>query len=291
MSQKSKDSLEIIIIYVFITLVGVITYQYLSLPNEMLRFLIADFGMTLSCFVFSVWKKNSSVYDAYWSYIPFLFIVQWFVNGYMFWGISEFLTAFTLSFWSWRLSHNWYRSWSGWDHEDWRYVNFRKQFGKHFQWINFSAIHLYPTLIVFLSMTGLFSLYDSSMPHDLNAGIILGNTVSLIGVLLELFADNTLYAERKNVSRIKGTTIRSGLWGQIRNPNYLGEMLFWVGLALIGISSGAAWWTTLGSIGMILMFVFASIPMKEKRLLSTRSDFQSYLKEVPSLLPDLGKKN
>lgn len=219
--------------------------------------------MTVVTFACSLLKKNSSVYDAYWSVIPFYFVLLWAYNSLEQWQAAHYLTAFSISFWLWRLSHNWYRSWTGWEHEDWCYVNFRKQFGKHFQWINFSAIHLYPTVIVFLSMAGLFCLYDGT-GKELNLLVIIGNVIAIIGTFLELFADNTLFAERNNPNRQKGACIRKGLWKYSRNPNYLGEILFWFGLAAFGIGAGAPYWTLLGSIGMFLMFIFASIPLKEQ---------------------------
>lgn len=282
--NKLKPTLEIIIIYIIITLSGFITYNLLQTESEILRFFISDLVMTIVCFLFSVIMKNSSAYDAFWSYIPFLFIIQWYIVSHEFWGYSEFITAFIVSVWSWRLTMNWYRSWSGWNHEDWRYVNFRKKFGKHFQWINFSAIHLYPTLIVFISMTGLFNLFDNTIT-PLNGLIISGVCFSILGIVLEFLADNALYAHRKNPRIEKGVTLRRGLWKHSRNPNYLGEMLFWIGLAFIGMGAGSQWWTVLGALGMVLMFLFASIPMKEARLKSTRQDFDDYCKEVPRLIP------
>ena len=106
-------------------------------------------------------------------------------------------------------------------------------------------------------MTGLFYLYDGAA-KELNLLVIIGNALAIIGTFFELFADNTLYAERNNPKRIKGTTIRKGLWKYSRNPNYLGEILFWFGLAFVGLGVGAPYWTLLGSIGMFLMFIFAS---------------------------------
>ncbi len=282
--QKSKAVVEIVIIYLLIGISGLLSYFFINPGNEMLQFFIADLVMTVVVFAFSLLKKNSSAYDAYWSVIPFYFVLLWAFDSIGQWEAAHYLTAFSISFWSWRLTHNWYRSWSGWDHEDWRYVNFRNQFGKHFQWINFSAIHLYPTLIVFLSMTGLFYLYDSTA-QELNLLIILGNIIAIVGTLFEFFADNTLYKERNNPLRQKGTSIRKGLWKYSRNPNYLGEILFWLGLAVVGIGAEAPYWTLLGSIGMFAMFVFASIPMKEKRLLKTRTDFEKYKKSVSMLIP------
>ena len=282
--NKSKAVVEIILIYLIIGIGGYLSYHFYDPQNEMLRFLVADLVMTVLAYVFSLLKRNSSVYDAYWSVIPFYFVMLWAWNSVEQWEAAHYLTSFSISFWSWRLTHNWYRSWTGWEHEDWRYVNFRNQFGKHFQWINFSAIHLYPTMIVFLSMTGLFFLYDGTA-KELNLLVIIGNAVAIIGTLFELFADNTLFAERNNPNRQKGACIRKGLWKYSRNPNYLGEILFWFGLAAVGIGAEAPYWTLLGSIGMFAMFVFASIPLKEQRQIKTRTDFAEYKKEVSMLIP------
>ena len=285
MSQnKSKAVIEIFLIYLVIGIGGYLCYQLYNPQDEMLRFLLADLVMTVLAFGFSLLKRNSSVYDAYWSVIPFYFVLLWAWNSFGQWQEAQFITAISISFWSWRLTHNWGRSWLGWEHEDWRYVNFRNQFGKHFQWVNFSAIHLYPTMIVFLSMTGLFSLFNGS-PQELNLLIIAGNVMAIVGTLLEFFADNVLYKERNNPNRIKGTTIRKGLWRYSRNPNYLGEILFWFGMAAIGLGAIAPYWTVLGAVGMLLMFVFASIPMKETRQMKTRTDFTEYKNEVSMLIP------
>lgn len=289
MSEHKKPFVEICAIYIIIGISGYLSYHFIDIDNVMLRFLVADLVMTVVTFAFSIYKKNSSVYDAYWSVIPYYFVLLWFVISYDNWSAAHYLTAFTVSFWSWRLTHNWYRSWPGWSHEDWRYVNFRKQFGAYFQPINFLAIHLYPTLIVFLSMSALFYLYDGKA-HEMNALIIAGNVISIIGVLFEMFADNTLYHNRFSSTRVAGTCIREGIWKYTRNPNYLGEILFWVGLVLIGEGVGAPSWTVLGAVGMILMFVFASIPMKEKRLMESRTDFASYKTEVSMLIPWFVKK-
>lgn len=244
------------------------------------RFLLADLAMTAVTFGLSLHKRNSSVYDAYWSVIPFYFLLFWYAGNGTEWGLPQWAAAAAVSLWSWRLTLNWYRSWSGWSHEDWRYVNFRKQFGRHFFWVNLSAIHLYPTLIVFLAMSGLFWVFGD--PTDIHPVLFtLGISTALLGTWLEHAADNTLYRARRDPSRQPGLCLRDGLWGRMRHPNYLGEMLFWIGLALVGLAAGAPWWTTLGAVGMVLMFVFASVPMKEARLAQTRSDHDDYRRKVP----------
>ena len=285
MSQKSsRFFVEIVCFYLIIGLAGWFTYRSLDSDSQLIRFFIADLVMTLAAYGLSLYKRNSSVYDPYWTVIPFYFLVMWWLLYRDTWSSAHYIAALVISFWSWRLTHNWYRGFPGWQHEDWRYVNFRKQFGRYFEWINFSGIHVFPTLMVFFGMSGLFWFYNGQ-PVTTNGLFWLGCGLALTGTFLEFFADNTLHKARKDPSWIKGICIREGLWEYSRNPNYLGEMLFWIGLALVGQSAGAPIWTLSGAIGMILMFVFASIPMKEKRLMESRSDFASYKADVSVLIP------
>jgi steroid 5-alpha reductase family enzyme len=283
--MKISKFVSITLIYLFIALSGIWSFYFVPVESMIVKFLVADLVMTVITFLFSLWKRNSSVYDAYWSVIPFYFVVGWICLFGSSFTYLHWMMVFVISFWSWRLTLNWFRSWPGWAHEDWRYVDFRNSLGKHFQWMNFFGIHLYPTLIVFLSCSGLFWFFNPSAP--ITTGLaITGGVIAFIGALFEFFADNTLYAYRNRKDKIPGGVLREGLWKYTRHPNYLGEMLFWIGVALAGLSAGAPLWTILGAVGMVAMFLFASIPMKENRMLASRPEaFKKYQEEVSKLIP------
>ena len=286
MTKKQSALLQVSIIYLIIGFVGWLAFQYFQNESSVLRFIYADLSMTIVAFCFSLLKRNSSAYDAYWSVIPFYFIMLWFVYfGGENWGIYQWICAFSISFWSWRLTLSWARGWPGWHHEDWRYANFRNQFGKFFQPINFLAIHLYPTLIVFLSMWGLFWVYEFGVL--LSSGLFYFSAfISVLGTILELLADNELARFRKRKNPQKEDLLRTGIWAYSRNPNYLGEILFWFGLLSMALAFGAPWYTAIGSVGMLLMFLFASIPMKDKQMEKNRPEaFAKYKKEVSRLIP------
>jgi steroid 5-alpha reductase family enzyme len=185
---------------------------------------------------------------------------------------------------------SWARGFPGWHHEDWRYVNFRNQFGKFFQPINFLGIHLFPTLIVFLSMWPLFWVYDfGEMLYPIL--FYIGAFIGFLGVWLEYIADNQLDRFRKRINKTTEDILDSGIWSYSRNPNYLGEILFWFGLLGMGLAFNSPWYTSLGSIGMLFMFLFVSIPMKEKQMIKNRPEvFKKYKSEVPVLIPMPSKK-
>ena len=291
MSNKRRALLEVTIMYIIIGAVGWAAYQMLGNEEALMRFLYADLVMTLVTFIFSLIKRNSSVYDPYWTVIPFLFIVQWFIYfGGSDWQIYQWICAIAVSLWSWRLTLSWARGFPGWHHEDWRYVNFRNQFGKFFQPINFLGIHLYPTLIVFLSMWPLFWIYDFG---EIRYPILFysGAFLALLGTWFEYIADNQLAHFRKRKNKKKEDILDSGIWAYSRNPNYLGEIIFWFGLLGMGMAFNAPWYTSLGSIGMLLMFLFASIPMKEKQMVKNRPEaFKKYKSKVAVLIPMPSKK-
>lgn len=283
----SKDLLTIIVFYVLIALSGLLSWLFVPVESEMWRFFIADLVMTVVCFLFSLIKKNTSVYDAYWSVIPFLFVVTWTIIH------NENINAYhavifsIVSLWSWRLTHNWARSWDGFSHEDWRYIDMAKQTGKFYPLVNFLALHLFPTLIVFAGMLPLFFIFKEEPINYITYA--LGGLISLAGVGFEFFADNELYQFRQRENKKQGEILASGLWGIIRYPNYLGEILFWLGLAIIGQAYNAPIYTVLGSIAMIVMIRFASIPMKEKRMMERRDDYSSYQQKTGLLLPKFWK--
>ncbi|MCF7943286.1 MAG: DUF1295 domain-containing protein [Spirochaetia bacterium] len=54
-------------------------------------------------------------------------------------------------FWSGRLTINWALNWKGLQDEDWRYVGFRRSFPRSYWLVSFAAIHLFPTMMVFIA--------------------------------------------------------------------------------------------------------------------------------------------
>lgn len=292
MTKKQQALAVVTVIYIIVGLIGWATFNYFENEEVLMRFLYADMAMTVATYIFSVIKHNSSVYDPYWSVIPFYFLLVWY--GYYDgadWNMYQWICAIAVSFWSWRLTLSWARGWPGWQHEDWRYVNFRNQFGKFFEPINFLAIHLFPTLIVFLGMWALFWVYDfGEMQHPLV--FFAGAFLAFMGGILELLADNELNKFRKRPNKKKEDILRSGIWAYSRNPNYLGEIVFWFGLFGMGLSFGAPVYTAVGSVGMLIMFLFASIPMKDKQMAKNRPEaFAKYKKEVSVLIPLPPKKS
>ena len=162
-------------------------------------------------------KRNTSAYDAFWSVIPFYFIVWlWVLNGDGSWDWTGWAVMAVVSAWSWRLTFNWARGWTGWDHEDWRYVMFRERMGRNFVWINIFGLHLYPTFAVFLACLPMFWIAQPTQEVLWLTG--LGVATSWLGVWFEFQADNELAAFRNRPARSTEDLLDTGLWARCRNP-------------------------------------------------------------------------
>jgi steroid 5-alpha reductase family enzyme len=64
----------------------------------------------------------------------------------------------------------------------------------------------------------------------------LGLLIFIFGFTLEVAADNQKTKFRKNPEN-KNKFINSGLWGKSRHPNYLGELILWIGVAVMSVES------------------------------------------------------
>jgi steroid 5-alpha reductase family enzyme len=245
----------------------------------------ADVAATVVVYGFSYVFDNSSFYDAYWSVIPPA-IALWFVAAASPDAdvARQAIVVVLLTLWAVRLTWNWARGWTGLGHEDWRYVDLRASQGRLYWIVSFFGLHFFPTITVFLGCLPLWlALGEPARPLGwLDA---IGAACALGGTALELFADNQLRAWKLK-SPPPGSTFEGGLWAWSRHPNYLGEILLWIGLAFFGAgAAGFVWWGWVGAVVMVLMFRFASLPMIEKRMLARRPGYEERQRRVSLLIP------
>lgn len=228
--------------------------------------LVANLLMTVVIFCFSRIFRNSSFYDSAWSLVPAFFA------GYWCWDCAQtaeptrmLLIAVVVGIWSVRLTLNWVLHWPGLAHEDWRYPMLRNKVPKLALLVDFFLIHFFPTIQVFLGMLPIFAVCCMpTRPLQFLDGLAFA--VGIVAVLLETVADIQLHRFIKH--RKPGELLDQGLWAYSRHPNYFGEFLFWVSLALFGLAALPEqwWWQIPGAVAILLMFVTASIPMMEQKI-------------------------
>jgi steroid 5-alpha reductase family enzyme len=284
-SERSRAFLWITVAYLVALVAALVTGIALRGRHPIEIALWGDVAATVAVFAFSYVFDNSSFYDAYWSVIPPV-IAVWFVAAA---GpdanvVRQVLVVILLSLWAVRLTWNWARGWTGLGHEDWRYVDLRASQGKLYWIVSFFGLHFFPTLTVFLGCLPLWlALGEGTRPLGLLDAA--GAACALAGTALEFFADNQL-RRFKLGNPPPGSTFEGGLWAWSRHPNYLGEILLWIGLAFFGAAaSGFVWWGWVGAAAMVLMFRFASLPMIERRMLARRPDYAERQARVSLVIP------
>lgn len=272
-------------IYLLAILVAVLVGRLFNGSHPLVMIGAGDLAATILVFFFSVILNNSSAYDPYWSVKPIVIAVAYyFMLDLESLTLRQWLVYGGTMLYALRLTSNFYRDWPGFVHEDWRYVNFRKSSGKYYWLVSFLAIHLFPTIMVYLGCLAMLPVLEDA-GRSLNLWDLAGAFVLFGSVIYAFVADEQLRRFR-NVAANKGKTIQTGLWKLHRHPNYFGEISTWWGLAFFAIAAGCDnWWTLAGPFVITIMFLFASIPLIEKRNLGKRQGYSDYKKSTPMLLP------
>ncbi len=114
----------------------------------------------------------------------------------------------------------------------------------------------------------------------------LGGIISLVGFALELAADIQLYLF-KHKAENKGQYLMTGLFSISRHPNYLGEILFWIGIAILVLPNPSYYLTLLGpAVLTFALYRFSGVPYAERNQKRTES-FQSYAAKTGAIFPKL----
>jgi steroid 5-alpha reductase family enzyme len=242
----------------------------------------ADAAATLVVFAFSVRHDNSSVYDPYWSVAPVPIALYWASLGEG--GARRAAVLVLVCAWAARLTANQLARWGGLGDEDFRYAELRARSGRWYWPLSLIGVHLLPSAWVFLGLLPIFPVL-AGPARPLGALDVAALAVAGGAVLLEAAADLQLRRFRR-ARRDPEAVLDSGLWALSRHPNYLGEILFWWGLWLAGVSAAPSWsWTAVGPLAITLLFVFVSIPWMDRRMASRHAAFAERLRAIPALLP------
>ncbi len=165
--------------------------------------------------------------------------------------------------------------------EDWRYANWRNSWGSTFLWRSFLQIFC---LQGFLNWVMILPIMDLSGSGQIGIWQYLGIAIWFLGTSIESIGDYQLSVfkqKRENAGKI----MMSGLWNYSRHPNYLGQIIHWIGIFLI-MSSGNLWYYSILSPILITILInwVSGVPMLEKKY-DDNPTFQRYKERVPALVP------
>ncbi len=284
--SRPQSFFIVIIIYVLAFFLAWFIIFHFHDENIFLRILYADLAATILVFIASTIFKNASIYDPYWSVIPIWIAIYLTVMVSFDLNLRGMLAVIVVVMWGIRLTWNWTSQWRGMHHEDWRYMGFRKKTGSAFWLVNFSGIHLMPTLLVFLGCLALVpAIGTNSTPVFWLDYLAFG--LCVIGVIIESTADRQL-RKFQHSNPPPDAILNSGLWKHVRHPNYTGEIIFWWGIFLFGLAASPKnWWMMIGPVAITLLFIFISIPLIDRRMQDRRPGYPSHMRTTPPLLPGI----
>jgi steroid 5-alpha reductase family enzyme len=128
--------------------------------------------------------------------------------------------------------------------------------------------------------------------QELDAFAVIGLLVWMFGFAFEVIADaqkSRFNADPAN----KGKFIQIGLWSRSRHPNYFGEIVLWIGVAIIALPVLQGWqWVALISPVFVTLLLtrVSGIPLLEAKAdkkWGGQPEYEAYKKRTPVLIPRL----
>ena len=143
---------------------------------------------------------------------------------------------------------------------------------------------------VFVTYACGLAIITSATPAPIGFWALLGAGLWAAGFGIEVTADRQKSAFRADPTN-DGRFITSGLWAWSRHPNYFGEILLWIGIAVMSVPvlQGWQWATWVSPLWvMFLLTRVSGIPLLEargKKRWGQDPDYRAYLERTPVLIP------
>jgi len=145
--------------------------------------------------------------------------------------------------------------------------------------------------VTFTAATALVAITTSTR-KELDIFAIIGFLVWIFGFVFEVTADTQKSRFNADPSN-KGKFIQTGLWSRSRHPNYFGEIVLWIGIALIAapVLQGWQWIAMISPLFVTLLLTRVSgVPLLEKKAdkkWGGQKEYEDYKKNTPVLIPKL----
>jgi steroid 5-alpha reductase family enzyme len=239
-------------------------------------------------FVLAMLKKDNSIVDIGWG-IGFILVTIVTLSVYGDQNFHQRLVSYLIILWGIRLSlYIGIRHWG--EPEDFRYANWRKEWGKNVVLRSFLQVFMLQGLVMFIitlpivivnSDLVVFKSYKFLYP--------IGSAIWVIGFFFETTADLQMFLFKDNPHPHKKKVLDTGLWKYSRHPNYFGEAVMWWGIFLLAIPSGHWYISVLAPLTITwLLLKVSGIPLLEKKC-AGNEEFEEYKKRTSAFIPWLPK--
>ena len=236
----------------------------------------------------SIRLRNVSIVDLFWGvgFVVSASVYAFFTENI---GARGVILLILVAIWGLRLSG--YLAWRNIGKgEDFRYQEFRRQYGAHrYWWISYFQTFLLQGILMWLISAPLLGAFQGHTYEALSWIDVAGIVSWIIGFSFEAGGDWQL-ANFKSDPSNKGKVLDSGFWRYTRHPNYFGDAAVWWGFGLFSISAGN-YLPVLGSLLMTALIIKVSgVALLEKTLKTDKPEYAEYTRRTSSFIPWFPKK-
>ena len=145
-------------------------------------------------------------------------------------------------------------------------------------------------LWVSLTLAAALAAITTTTREGIGVVTVAGAVIWLVGIGLEATADAQKSRFRADPAN-KGRFIHSGLWSWSRHPNYFGEIVLWIGVAVVAapVLHGWQWVTLISPLFVVLLLTRVSgVPLLEKSAderWGGQADYEAYKARTAVLVP------
>lgn len=145
-------------------------------------------------------------------------------------------------------------------------------------------------LWVFLTSCAALIAITSNTKVEFSWVTAIGCIIWCVGFFIEVVADRQKRAFKRD-SANKGMFITTGLWSYSRHPNYFGEIMLWIGVAIVATPAFSGWqYVALISpiFVVVLLTKVSGVPLLEAKAEKKWGQNQNYLaykQKTPVLVP------
>jgi steroid 5-alpha reductase family enzyme len=240
------------------------------------------FVYMLCGFFIGLIKKDNSIVDVMWG-LGFVMIAWYSLMRMMSFEILQLIVTGLVTVWGLRLAYHILKRKIG-KPEDYRYANWRKEWGKWVHLRAFFQIYILQGTLMLVIATPimLVNFYYTEVSYWF---LLIGLLVWLFGFFFEAVGDAQL---RKFVKTKKpGEIMTKGLWKYTRHPNYFGEAVMWLGIFLIS----ANWIAIISPVVIIFLLLKVSgVPLLEKKY-DGNPAWEDYKSKTSVFIPWFPKKD
>lgn len=254
------------------------------LLKTVLTALAACCGIMMLVWLWAYKIKNAGVVDIFWAFnfTVIAAIIYFMADGY---EPRRLLICGLAGLWSIRLGiYLLIRVGSHLNEEEGRYKQLREEWSPNANRTFFIFFQAQALSNIFLSAP--FFIIAMNKEADLSLLEIIGGAMMLLSVIGEGVSDWQLKQFKRNPAN-KGKVCQYGLWNYSRHPNYFFQLMIWISVFIISLSSPWGWISIICPLTIgYLIFKVTGIPMTEEQSIRTKGEaYREYQRTTSAFVP------